>query len=146
IDLQRRYLAAAKQHLRRRDSQTDRVLAEWERTLNDLERDPMSTSDRLDWSAKKMLYQQYIHHEGITWQDDVLQSLDLEYHNVNPETSLHVGLEEAGLMQRLTSVERVEEGMTEAPENTRAFGRGQIINHLLAHPGTRYVIDWDAVY
>ena len=36
--------------------------------------------------------------------------------------------------------------MTNAPENTRAFGRGQIVNQLLAHPGMRYVIDWDAIY
>src|SRR5438874_1058926 len=57
VDLQRRYLAAAKQHLRRKDPNTDRVMTEWERTLNELERDPMLTADRLDWSAKKRLYQ-----------------------------------------------------------------------------------------
>lgn len=27
-----------------------------------------------------------------------------------------------------------------------AFGRGQVVNHLLAHPGARYVIDLDAIY
>src|SRR5438874_13174793 len=41
VDLQRRYLSAAKQFLHRRDPQTDRVLVEWERTLDDLERDPL---------------------------------------------------------------------------------------------------------
>jgi proteasome accessory factor A len=146
VDLQRRYLQAAKDHLNRKDPQTQWVMAEWERTLDDLERDPMSTSGRLDWSAKKTLYQQYIDEEGISWQDDVLQSLDLEYHNINPEASLAAGLEQAGLLERLLPDERVEEAMTHAPGNTRAFGRGQIVNQLLAHPGTRYVIDWDAIY
>jgi len=146
IDLQRRYLAAAKQHLHHRDPQTDRVLREWERTLDDLERDPLSTADRLDWAAKKVLYQAYIDEEGISWQDDVLQSLDLEYHNCNPEVSLHAGLEQAGLMRRIITDERVEQAMTTPPDNTRAFGRGYIVSQLITRRGTRYVIDWDAVY
>lgn len=146
VDLQRRYLDAAKERLQRSDPQTQKVLREWERTLNDLEHDPLSTSDRLDWAAKRALYQQYIHEEGATWQDDVLQSLDLEYHNVNPDVSLYSGLEQAGMMERVTTDEAVREARTNAPDNTRAFGRGQIVNQLLTHPGTRYVIDWDAIY
>lgn len=146
VDLQRRYLAAAKQHLRRRDPQTDMVLREWERTLDDLERDPLSTADRLDWAAKKVLYQSYIDEEGISWQDDVLQSLDLEYHNCNPEVSLHAGLEQAGLIARVTTDERVQQAMMTPPDNTRAFARGYIVSQLIARRGTRYVIDWDAVY
>jgi proteasome accessory factor A len=146
VDLQRRYLSAAKQYLHHRDPQTDQVLLEWERTLNDLERDPLSTHDRLDWSAKRRLYQQYIDSEGISWHDDVLQSLDLEYHNVNPSAGLQAALEQEGSMIRLTSDEQIENAMINSPENTRAFGRGQVVNHLLAHPGARYVIDWDAIY
>ncbi|MCC6729896.1 MAG: proteasome accessory factor PafA2 family protein [Chthonomonadales bacterium] len=146
VDLQRRYLAAAREHLRRKDPQTDWVLREWERTLDDLERDPMSTADRLDWSAKKRLYQRYIREESAAWQDDVLQSLDLEYHNVNPAVSLHAGLEEAGEMVRLTSAAQVLAAMTTPPENTRALGRGVIVSNLLARPHARYVIDWDGVY
>jgi hypothetical protein len=146
VDLQRRYLAAARQRLHRRDPQTDRVLQEWEHTLDALERDPLSTADRLDWSAKRKLYQQYIIEENATWQDDVLQSLDLEYHNCNPAISLHAGLEQSGLIRRVTTDERVQEAITTPPDNTRAWGRGQIVSQLLAHPGTRYVIDWDAVY
>lgn len=146
IDLQRRYLAAAKQNLKRKEAQTDWVLTEWERTLNDLERDPLSTADRLDWSAKKTLYQQYIDTEGLSWQDDVLQSLDLAYHNVNPAVSLHAGLEEAGAIARVTTDEAVTAAMTTPPENTRAAGRGYIVQQLLQQNGTRYVIDWDAIY
>jgi proteasome accessory factor A len=146
VDLQRRYLSAARQHLGRRDPQTQWVLNEWERTLNDLERDPMSTADRLDWSAKKKLYQEYLESEGGDWQDEVMQSLDLEYHNVNPAVSLASGLEEAGRLRRLTTEDRITAATTDPPDNTRAFGRGQIVSQLLANPGLRYVIDWDAVY
>src|SRR6185503_12235262 len=134
VDLQRQYLAAAQEYLRKRDPQSDWVLTEWERTLNELDTDPMLTSDRLDWSAKKRLYEQFIHEEGASWHDDIMQSLDLEYHNINPETSLHAGLEQMGRIQRTTTDEKVEEAMTHSPDNTRAFGRGQIVNHLLSRP------------
>jgi len=146
IDLQRRYLDAAKRYLHRRDAQTDLVLTEWETILDDLERDPMSTSDRLDWSAKRVLYQQYIDETGVGWHDDVMQSLDLEYHNINPTTGLYYGLESAGAIRRVVTDEQVEEAITTPPENTRALGRGQIVAQLIARPGARYVIDWDAVY
>jgi proteasome accessory factor A len=146
IDLQRRYLDAAKRYMNRRDPQTDMVLAEWETILNDLENDPLSTADRLDWSAKRVLYQQYIDSTGASWQDDMLQSLDLEYHNVDPRAGLFYGLEEAGAMRRLVTDEQVEEAITTPPENTRALGRSQIVAQLIARPGMRYVIDWDAIY
>jgi proteasome accessory factor A len=146
IDLQRRYLAAAKRYLHRRDPQTDLVLTEWETILDDLERDPLSTADRLDWSAKRVLYQQFITENGVSWQDDVMQSLDLEYHNVSPANGLYYGLERAGAMRRMVTDEQVAEAMTSPPENTRALGRGQIVSQLIARPGARYVIDWDAVY
>ena len=123
IELQRRYLDGAKRYLYRRDAQTDMVLSEWENILNDLERDPLSTADRLDWSAKRVLYQQYIDENDADWQDDIMQSLDLEYHNVNPNTGLFYGLEQAGAMRRLTTDEEVEEAITTPPTNTRAFGR-----------------------
>src|SRR5437667_3554630 len=53
IDVQRIYLRAASKI----DSDMDRrwVLREWENVLNDLERDAMTTRDRVDWAAKKFL-------------------------------------------------------------------------------------------
>lgn len=146
IDLQRRYLDAAKKYLHRKDAQTDNVLAQWERTLDDLERDPLSTSDRLDWSAKYVLYQQYMAETGAQWGDDVMQSLDLEYHNIHPAQGLSYGLENSGALGRLTSDRDIEEALSVPPCNTRALGRGQIISQLVNSPTTRYVIDWDAVY
>lgn len=146
IELQRRYLDAAKRYLYRKDAQTDRVLTEWETILNDLERDPLSTSDRLDWSAKRVLYQQYINENNVDWHDDVMQSLDLEYHNINPNAGLFYGLEAVGAMRRVVTDDEVELAITTPPANTRALGRGQIVSQLINRPQTRYVIDWDAVY
>ena len=49
-------------------------------------------------------------------------------------------------MRRVVTDAEVEEAITSPPENTRALGRGQIVSQLIARPGTRYVIDWDAIY
>ena len=53
IDHQREYLALAQRYLGESVlSEIDWVLAEWENTLNGLEKDPMALIDRLDWVAK----------------------------------------------------------------------------------------------
>ncbi len=146
VDLQRRYLRAAQRCYSGRDKETDWVLAEWERTLDDLERDPLSTSDRLDWSAKRALYEQYIEAEGVSWKADVMHSLDLEYHNVNLAASLYGGLETSGVMERVTTDQQIARAMVEPPGDTRAYGRGKIVEALIQRPHVRYIIDWDAVF
>lgn len=146
IELQRRYLDAAKRYLGQKDEQTDRVLQEWEAILEALETDPLSTADRLDWSAKYLLYRQFMEENGAGWQDDLMQSLDLEYHNISPKTGLFYGLEQAGAIRRMVTDAEVEHAMMRPPSNTRALGRGNIVQTLTETPGARYVIDWDAIY
>lgn len=147
IDLQRLYLEASKKRLAGVDAQTDWVLAEWEKTLDALERDPMTLANKLDWVAKRKMYQEYIDSEGsVGWQDEVMQSLDLEYHNVNPTQSLFYALEEAGEMERLIPHPEIARSMVVAPPNTRAAARSEIINKLIASKSRDYVIDWDLVY
>ena len=146
IDLQRIYLELAQQHLAEKDAQTDWVLREWEYVLAGLELDPMTLADRLDWVAKRKLFRMYMDAEGVGWQDDVLQSLDLEYHNANPETGLYYGLVQAGQMQRVTTDEAIEAAVTVPPPDTRALGRSRVIQGLLASKNKRYVIDWDSIY
>lgn len=146
IELQRRYLDSAKRYMHQKDAQTDLVLQEWERILDDLERDPLSTWDRLDWSAKHRLYSQFVEENGVSWQDDIMQSVDLEYHNISPSSGLFYGLEAAGEMRRMVTDEEVEHAIYNPPTNTRAKGRGYIVSKLLEATGARYIIDWDAVY
>jgi proteasome accessory factor A len=145
IDLQRVYLGAAQQFLKGKDEQTDEVLVHWEEVLDQLEADPMQLADRLDWVAKKQLLQEYIESEGADWGDDILHSLDLEYHNVNPRTGLYYGLEEAGAMQRVCTDERLREAVSTPPQDTRARGRAAVIRELIERKWGRYLIDWDWV-
>jgi proteasome accessory factor A len=146
IDLQRIYLAAARKRLEGTDEQMDWVLDEWEHTLDALQRDPMSLANKLDWVAKRKMYQEYMDSEGADWQDEVMQSLDIEYHNVNPAQSLFYALEEAGEMERLIPHAEIARAMVVPPSNTRAAARAQIINKLIQSRSRDYVIDWDLVY
>ena len=94
VELQRVYLDAAKKRLAGKDAQTDWVLREWEYVLAGLELDPMVLADRLDWVAKRKMLMMFMEADDVGWHDDVLQSLDMEYHNINPCTGLYYGLVE----------------------------------------------------
>ncbi|HEY3268320.1 MAG TPA: proteasome accessory factor PafA2 family protein [Armatimonadota bacterium] len=146
IDLQRIYLDAARCALAGRDEQTEWVLREWDATLNALEKDPMTLADRLDWVAKRSLLDTYIAEENTDWHDDTLHSLDLEYHNIDPDAGLYYALEQDGAIRRVVSDEDVERALVSPPSDTRAAGRARMIRALKAEGSNQYVIDWDAVY
>ena len=127
IDLQREYLALAQKHLNPQSGDTDWVLTEWESTLDRLEKDPMELTDRLDWVAKKWLLETFIDEERLTWDDPWLQSLDLEYHNIDQEEGLYYELETSGLMRRLVTDRQIESAIHNPPADTRAYFRGKIV-------------------
>ncbi len=142
IDVQRVYLAAAKERLSGRGTDTDWTLREWERTLDALESDPLSLADRLDWVAKRSLLADYVEAEGVGWDDEALPSYDLAYSNVDPEESLYYALEQAGEMVRLTTDEVIDAAMTKAPVNTRAAIRGALVSKFADSIG---VLGWNKV-
>ena len=142
VDVQRVYLAAAKERLSGRGADTDWTLREWERTLDALESDPLSLADRLDWVAKRSLLADYVEAEGVSWNDEALPSYDLAYSNVDPDESLYYALEQAGEMVRLTTDEAIEAAMTQAPANTRAAIRGALVGKFAESIG---VLGWNKV-
>lgn len=143
IDLQRFYLQAAQRRLAGRDRETDEILHEWEETLDALEHDPLELADRLDWVAKFALLQLFKDTEELTWQDDTLHSLDLEYHNIDPEQGLYYALPRR---RRLTSDSHIEQAMETPPTDTRAYGRALIVRGLRGRAIGEYMIEWDGVF
>ena len=145
IDIQRVYLALAQRHLSGLDEESDWVLDAWERTLDDLESDPMQLSDRLDWVAKKWLLDAFRESENLTWNDPWLQSLDLEYHNIDPNRGLYFDLEQQGRMQRVLTDDQIERARLTPPIDTRAKARAALVK-TLSENRMRYIVDWDSVY
>jgi Pup amidohydrolase len=128
IDIQRYYLAAARERLTGFSSETDAVLVEWEGVLDRLESDPLSLSDTLDWAAKRALLDEFREAEGLAWDDPTLHSLDLEYHNVDPEAGLYYGLEQEGRVRRMVSEDEIAAAVVTPPAGSaRALVRGLAI-------------------
>lgn len=144
-DLQRIYLALA-QRYRGETEQTDWILTEWEAILDALEKDPLSLGDRLDWVAKRAIVDEYRREEGLSWQDDALHSVDMEYHNIDPEEGLFYAVQEMGETRRFVDDLDIVDAMTDAPKDTRAFGRSALIKKILARKGPSvYAVDWNGV-
>ncbi|MEQ1936512.1 MAG: proteasome accessory factor PafA2 family protein, partial [Fimbriimonadaceae bacterium] len=145
IELQRIYLEAA-QTYRGCDEQTDWVLTEWARILDDLAYDPRKCSDRVDWVAKLSIVEEYMKEESLEWNNDALHSVDLEYHNINPDQSLFYAWQEMGRSARRVSNLDILDATTEPPQDTRAFGRSKLVSQILARKGHKnYAIDWSGV-
>lgn len=130
IDVQRLYLrAAAAAKIENQSDSEDRqwILREWESVLNDLERDVTLTRDRVDWVAKKLLLNALQEEEKLSWSDPWLQSIDLEYHNVDLERGLYYELVRQGSIRCVVSEDEIKMSIFNPPETTRAFFRGRSV-------------------
>lgn len=127
IDVQRRYVELVRQYAPPADSAWNAVFMEWERVLNDLERDPLSTADRLDWSAKYKLIEQFRVAEKLTVEDPWLTSLDLAYHQLDRREGLFHGLLDSGAFRLPYSLTDISSVGLQPPMSTRAALRGKSI-------------------
>ncbi|MEA3503565.1 MAG: depupylase/deamidase Dop [Actinomycetota bacterium] len=118
------------------------VLDEWEQVLADLETDPLTTADRLDWTAKLRILEGYRARDGLAWSDPKLRLLDLQYHDVDPRRGLYQRLVERGAIRRLFDDQEVDVAVAEPPEDTRAFFRGECVRR---YPAALVAANWDSL-
>ncbi len=143
IDVQRIYLRAASKLWRDPpDAEHAWILWEWENVLNDLERDVMLTRDRVDWAAKKFLLDALQAEEKLSWSDPWLQSIDLEYHNLDLDGGLYYELLRKGLMRRVAMEDDIKTAIFNPPETTRAFFRGRAVARFNDEISS---IQWDEI-
>jgi proteasome accessory factor A len=127
LEIQELYLEKAKSCYSGQKEDWDWILKEWERTLNDLKNSPENLSDRIDWAIKKELFAEFMEAEGLDWNDPWMKSLDLEYHNLDPERGLFRALEQEGKIPQFFPEEKYLTAMEKPPEGTRAKIRGQAV-------------------
>jgi Pup amidohydrolase len=142
LELQAAYYGAAKQALAGYDEETDWILREWAETLALLAADRAQLVGRLDWVTKQWLLDAFVREERIEWTDPWLASLDLEYHNVNPDRGLFLGLEAEDKTFRLTKDDAIMAAMSVGPSDTRGGIRGQCIRRF---PDQIKSIQWERV-
>ena len=127
LEIQEAYLEAAEKAFFGKDGECDWILVEWKKTLDELRHNPEKLSDRIDWAIKKKLFTEFMESEGIDWEDPILKSLDLEYHNLDPDRGLYRGLEQEGDVYSLLSEEEIVRAIESPPVGTRAQVRGQAV-------------------
>ena len=144
IDLQREYLKLAEAY-RGSTEDTDWTLDNWSAILDGLEKDPMQLGDRIDWVSKRLILDQYISEEGLDWSSDALHSIDLEYHNIDPELSLFHAWQQMGNTHRLLSDSDIVGAMADPPTDTRAKARARLVEQVLKNKSRFYHFDWNGV-
>jgi proteasome accessory factor A len=110
------------------DDVGNQVLAQWERVLTALERDPDELDGVLDWVTKRSLIRRYVERDDLSWSDAKAQLLDLQYHDVRPDRSLYERLVANGKVERLLAERDVTAATTTPPATTRAFFRGTVLS------------------
>ncbi len=145
LQIQRAYLDAARAHVARSsvaDPATDEILSLWGEVLDGLADDPRTLSDRLDWVAKLMLLDGYRRRDGLDWTAPRLAAVDLQYADTRPERGLALRLEQRGSLRRVTTDAQVARAVDRAPEDTRAWFRGECIRRF---GGQVAAASWDSV-
>ena len=117
----------------------------WRFAIDRLRHDPQALIGKLDWITKQFLLESFIDAQGITWRDTWLESLDLEYHQVDPTRSLLAGLPGTALIQQGLPGLAKRDFFLHPPPNTRANLRSEAMRTIL-HKKLSYVIDWDLIY
>jgi len=144
LDIQREFHAHAARVLGGRDVETDWILENWAFTLDALCTKPELLLGGVDWISKKWLLETFCESEGLTWQDPWLQSLDLEYHNINPARGLFHALTPAKAIGAFNAHAARPEATRVPPADTRAHGRGLAVS-LFQERKLPYVINWDTI-
>jgi proteasome accessory factor A len=130
IEVQREYLRLVREFCPNVTSDWMKLMADWETILNDLERDPLCTADRLDWSAKFKLIDQFRQSEKLDEDDPWLQSLDLAYHLLDQKEGLYYGLRDQGLFKLPYPFGEISGHSLCPPWTTRAAVRGRCIERF----------------
>jgi Pup amidohydrolase len=127
LEIQEGYLEAIEKAFSGKDKEWTWVIEEWKRTLDELRNSPEKLSDRIDWAIKEKLFTEFMESEGLGWDDPWLKSLDLEYHNLDPDRGLYRGLQQEGTVYSLLNENEIACAIESPPEGTRAQIRGQAV-------------------
>jgi len=144
LDVQWQLHALAARHLAGRDEETDWLLESWSYTLDALPNKPEALIGGVDWISKEFLLREFMAAENLTWHDPWLQSLDLEYHNINPARGLFFGLEPAKRIGEWNNLVRQKDATHTPPADTRAAGRARAVA-AFRKERRPYVINWDSI-
>jgi proteasome accessory factor PafA2 len=129
MELQWHYLEQAQKWAEVRDAPpwAAEVLAVWARLVTAVEEDPMSLDGVVDWVTKYRIMQRYVDRDGLSWDDEKLKLIDIQYHDVRRDKGLYNRLVATGRVETVVAESEVQAAMTTPPEDTRAWFRGRCL-------------------
>ncbi|MEA2508011.1 MAG: Pup amidohydrolase, partial [Actinomycetota bacterium] len=68
--------------------------------------------------------------DDLAWDHSKLRLVDLQYHEVRRERSLYWKLVDSGKINRLVTDAEIERAIDHAPEDTRAYFRGECLRRF----------------
>jgi proteasome accessory factor A len=144
IQVQQEFLEAARRYFSSReiDPITKDVLVRWEQVLERLAEDPMQLDREVDWVIKRKVIGEYMRRRDVDWGNPQVQMLDLQYHDLRPDKGLYHLLERRGEVDRIVSDEEIARAVEQAPDDTRAYFRGECIRR---YPDSVFGVNWDSI-
>ncbi|MDJ0787126.1 MAG: depupylase/deamidase Dop [Myxococcota bacterium] len=144
VQVQAEYLEIAQRYIVEREvpDWAPGIVQDWADVIDALERDPDELADRIDWVIKKVLIERFMERKGLDWQAPQVEMMDLQYHDLRPDKGLYFVLERQGKVLRVVSDEEVTRAITEPPEDTRAYFRGQCLKR---YGDEVFGVNWDSI-
>lgn len=117
------------------------ALREWEVVMHELDTDPMTLADRIDWVIKYQLLDQYCARHNVELDSMQALAVDLQYHDIDPQRGIFNKLTARGHVRQLVNTDAVQHAKSWAPTTTRAHLRGNFIRQAKA-ASRDFTVDW----
>lgn len=105
------------------------VLSTWRSVLEGLQTDPTSLASEVEWVGKYVMFNRQRERLGLDWDAPVLAAMDIQWGDLRPDKSIVAALDQAGLVKRLVSQDKVRWAADNPPPTTRAAKRGTEVAH-----------------
>jgi len=146
VDVQWEFHRLAQKYFGDSSAETNWLLESWGFVLEALAQNHQSLIGGVDWITKKWLLETFAEAEKLTWVDPWLQSIDLEYHNIDPVRGLFFGVTPGKRIAEWSSSVRRPGATHIPPANTRASGRARAVAFFQSNRSELpYVINWDSI-
>jgi proteasome accessory factor A len=144
LDVQWEFHHLAQKYLRNSSAETNWLLENWGFVLEAIASNHQALIGGVDWITKKWLLEAFVESEGLSWEDPWLQSIDLEYHNIDPLCGLFFAVTPGKRIAEWNNNVRRSSATHVPPANTRASGRARAVA-FFQDCNSPYVINWDSI-
>jgi proteasome accessory factor PafA2 len=144
LDIQEELLGRCERALpaARRSTDDEESFRRWRSMVERARRGPAALVGHADWATKLDLIEAFRARHGLPPTHDRVRMVDLQYHDVRRDKGLHHRLVASGRIERLTTEDEVATAMDRAPEDTRAWFRGECVRRF---PDAVVAAGWDGV-